>query len=98
MVHYSCLIINQNYYFSKISVVGFIYIKIKEIINIGLLWWLRCQRICLQCRRPGFSPGWEGPLEEGMAKPLQDSCLENAMDRGACWATVHAVAELDMTE
>ena len=98
MVHYSCLIIDQNYYFSKISVVGFIYIKIKEIINIGLLWWLRCERIRPQCRRSGFSPGWEGPLEEGMAKPLQDSCLENAMDRGACWATVHAVAGLDMTE
>ena len=25
--------------------------------------------------------------------PLQYSCLENPMDRGAWWATVHAVAE-----
>ena len=25
--------------------------------------------------------------------PLQYSCLENPMDRGAWWATVHAVTE-----
>ena len=25
--------------------------------------------------------------------PLQCSCLENPMDRGACWATVHGVAK-----
>ena len=29
------------------------------------------------------SLGWEDPLEEGMAIPLQYSCLENPMDRGA---------------
>ena len=32
------------------------------------------------------------------SNPLQYSCLENPMDRGAWWATVHGVAELDMTE
>ena len=37
------------------------------------------------------SLGQEDPLEEGMA--LQYSCLENLMDRGACWATVHRVAK-----
>ena len=31
--------------------------------------------------------------------PLQYSCLESPMDRGAWWATVHRVAEeSDMTE
>ena len=28
---------------------------------------------------------------EGNGNPLQYSCLENPMDRGACWATVHGV-------
>ena len=40
----------------------------------------------------GRSPG------EGNGYPLQYSCMENPMDRGAWWATVHGVAELDMTE
>jgi len=30
--------------------------------------------------------------------PLQYSCLENSKERGAWWATVHRIAELDMTE
>ena len=30
---------------------------------------------------------------EGNGTPLQDSCLENPMDRGAWWAAVHGVAE-----
>ena len=34
----------------------------------------------------------------GNGNPLQHSCLENPMDRGAWRATVHRVAELDMTE
>ena len=30
---------------------------------------------------------------EGNGKPLQYSCLENPMDRGAWWAIVHGVAK-----
>ena len=30
---------------------------------------------------------------EGNGYPLQYSCLENPMDRGAWWATVHGVSE-----
>ena len=33
----------------------------------------------------------EDPLEKG--NPLQYSCLENSMNRGAWWATVHGVAK-----
>ena len=35
---------------------------------------------------------------EGNGNPLQYSCLENPTDRGAWWATVHGVTELDTTE
>ena len=38
-------------------------------------------------------------MEEGNGNPLQYSCLEDPMDRGAWWTTVHGVAkESDMTE
>ena len=30
---------------------------------------------------------------KGNGNPLQYSCLENPMDRGAWWATVHGVTE-----
>jgi len=30
---------------------------------------------------------------EGNGNPLKYSCLENAMDRGTWWATVHGVAK-----
>ena len=35
---------------------------------------------------------------EGNGSPLQYSCLENPMDKGAQRTTAHRVAELDMTE
>ena len=35
---------------------------------------------------------------EGNGTPLQYSCLENSMDRAVWQATVHGVAESDMTE
>ena len=35
---------------------------------------------------------------EGNGNPFQYSCLENCMDWGAWWATVHGLAELDTTE
>ena len=33
------------------------------------------------------------PLGEGSGNPFQYSCLENSMDGGAWWATVHGVAK-----
>ena len=46
----------------------------------------------------GSVPGLGRSLGGGNGNPLQYSCLENPMDRGAWWATVHGVAkELDVT-
>ena len=40
-------------------------------------------------RSPGERRDWQ---------PIQYSCLENSMDRGTWWATVHGVSESDTTE
>ena len=37
--------------------------------------------------------GWGRSPGEGHGKPLQYSCLENPMDWGAWWATVHRIAQ-----
>ena len=42
---------------------------------------------------PGFIPGSGRSLGEGNGYPFQYSCLENSMDRGAWWATVHGVTK-----
>ena len=42
---------------------------------------------------PGSIPGWGRSPGEGNGNPLQYSCLENSMDGGAWWATVHGVAK-----
>ena len=38
-------------------------------------------------------PGSGSSPEEGHVNPLQYSCLENPMNRGAWWATVHGVVK-----
>ena len=67
----------------------------------GLPWWLsgkesacnaKDARDTVSIPGSGRSPGG------GLGNPLQYSCLENPMDRGAWWALVHRVAELDTTE
>ena len=49
-------------------------------------------------RDVGSIPGSGSSPGGGHGNPLQYSCLENLMDRGAWRATVHRGAELDMTE
>ena len=49
-------------------------------------------------RNVGSIPGLGRSPGVGNGNPLQDSCLENPIDRGAWQATVHGVAkELNMT-
>ena len=42
---------------------------------------------------PGLIPGWGRHPGEGNGNPLQYSCLENPMNKGALWATVHVVTK-----
>ena len=69
--------------------------------------------LAIYVRFPGVSDGKEsacnvgdsGPVPEsetfpggGSGYPLQCSCLENFMDRGDRWATVHGVVESDTSQ
>ena len=49
-------------------------------------------------RDMGSIPGSRRSPGGGHGNPLQHTCLENPMDRAAWQATVHGIAELDMTE
>ena len=72
------------------------------------LWWWNCSVSWLWWEFPGGSdgkesacnagdlgliPGLERSPGEGNGNPLQYSCLENPMDGGAWWATVHWVTK-----
>ena len=59
----------------------------------GLPWLLRQLITCLQYRKPGFDP-WVGKIRwRRKGYLLQDSCLENFIDRGVWRATVHGFAK-----
>ena len=49
-------------------------------------------------RDSGSIPGLGRSPGGGHGNPLEYSCLENPMDRGAWQAIVHRVTESDMTE
>ena len=49
-------------------------------------------------RDRGLIPRLGSSPEGGNGNTLQYSCLENPIDRGGWWATVHGVIQLDMTE
>ena len=55
-----------------------------------------CQ--CRRHKRHGFDP-WVGKiLWRRTCNPLQYSCLENPLDKGAWWATARRFVQSDMTE
>ena len=54
--------------------------------------WLGKQSAC-NVGDPGSIPGLGRSPGGGDENPLQYSCLENSMDRGAWWATVHGIEE-----
>ena len=44
-------------------------------------------------RDVGSIPGSGRYPGGGCGNPMQDSCLENPVDRGALWTTVHRIAK-----
>jgi len=59
----------------------------------GVLRWLSNKESACNAGDPSLIPGSGRSSGEGNGNPLQYSCLENPMDRGAWWATVHGVAK-----
>ena len=55
-------------------------------------------RQCWGQRDAGLTPGSVRAPGGGHGNPLQYSCLENPMDKGAWRALVYSVAESDMTK
>ena len=64
----------------------------------GLPRWHSGKESALSVGNMGFTPGSGRCPGEGNGYPLQYCCLENSMNRGAWWSTVHGVAESDMIE
>ena len=66
------------------------------IYKIGLPTWLSGQESNCHAgdaEDRGLIPGWGRSPEEENGNPLQYSCLENSMDKGAWWAILHGVAK-----
>ena len=88
----SCLL---GYHFSHYAFVS--------VTVMGLQGCHACNRASLMAQTVKNSPGmqetqiqslgWKYPLGEGHGNPLQYSCLENPMDRGAWWLTVHGATK-----
>ena len=74
---------------------------------MGLPQWLRREESACNAGDPGHTgdaggsgsiPGLGRSPGGGHGNPLQYSCPGNLTDTGAWWATVHGVAESDMSE
>ena len=72
----------------------FLSLKRRELlVKTGLPWWLKCKLSACNVVDLGSIHGWGRCPGEGNGNPLQYSCLENPMGRGAWWASVHGVAK-----
>ena len=69
--------------------------------DTGLPWWLNGRVSACDSGTAGdidLIPGSGRSPGGGNGNPLQNSSLENLMDRGVLWATVHGVTKVsDMT-
>ena len=76
----------QNHFWMSYSVTG----------RRGLPWWLSGKESAYNAGGPGdmgLISGLGRSPGRGQDNPLHYSCLENPMDRGVWWATVHSVSK-----
>ena len=67
--------------------------------SYGFPWWLSDKESARNAREPGSISGSGKSPGEGSGYPLQCSCLENSMNRGAWWGySPWGHKEWDMTE
>ena len=59
----------------------------------GLPWWLRGKKFADNAKDSGSIPGLRRSPVKRTGNPLQCSCLENPMDRGAWQGAVHRVSQ-----
>ena len=64
-----------------------------SILGTGFPQWLSGKGFTANAGASGSIPDLEKSPGEGNGNPLQYSCLENFMDRGAWWATIHRIAK-----
>ena len=71
----------------------FLYFRLPSPSTQGFPRWLSGKESSCQAGEVGSTPGQGRAPGERNGNPLQCSCLENPMDRGAQRATVHVVAK-----
>ena len=95
---YNCFSFNDPCF--TLHLYGFI-LQFIWIVAGRLPWWLNGKESICNAGGTGNSgsiPGSGRSPGGGNGNPLQYFCLENPVNRGAWWATVHEVTELDTTE
>ena len=68
-------------------------ITVTDHVLKGLLWWVSSKESAYNAGDVGSIPGSGRSPGERNGNPLQYSCLENPMDRGAWQAIVHDIAK-----
>ena len=58
----------------------------------------KVKNLCAMQENQVGSQGWEDPLQKETATHFSIFAWKNSTNRGACWAMVHGVTELDKTE
>ena len=91
------ILLHSSLQAGKVKGYVFIYIKAYSIPQASQVT-LMVKSLPASDGESGSVPGSGVFLGGDHSNPLQDSCLENPMDREAWWATVHGVAESDASE